>query len=225
MLAEVKSIKVRPTRRRGLKIVEARLGDETGADHGRLVQPGLARRSPAAGHPGCSLTASSSARASRSRAHEIADESGRAGGIHTTGVVPAHPATDGLTTQKMREWVFQALPAVVQAIEPLPAELRVRRKLPGIADSLSAIQFPAELEQVPLARERLALEELILHQVSLAARRRGRDISRPGIALRPPGELVERWLASLPFEPTDGQRAAFAEVDADLGGPGRCSGC
>jgi ATP-dependent DNA helicase RecG len=27
---------------------------------------------------------------------------------------------------------------------------------------------------------------------------------------------VERWLASLPFEPTEGQRRAFAEIDADL---------
>ena len=28
--------------------------------------------------------------------------------------------------------------------------------------------------------------------------------------------LAERWLASLPFEPTEGQRAAFAEIDTDL---------
>ena len=31
-----------------------------------------------------------------------------------------------------------------------------------------------------------------------------------------PGELVARWLESLPFEPTAGQLAAFDEIDADL---------
>ena len=43
-------------------------------------------------------------------------------------------------------------------------------------------------------------------------------IARPGSRSSRRGELVERWLASLPFEPTGGQRAAFAEIDADLGG-------
>jgi ATP-dependent DNA helicase RecG len=217
VLAEVKSIKVRPTRRRGLKIVEARLLDETGLITAVWFnQAWLADRLK----PGTRILAHGKFERTgfKVAAHEIADESGKAGGIHTTGVVPSHPATEGLTTQKLREWVFQALPAAVQSIEPLPAELRVRRKLPGIADSLSAIQFPAQLEQVSPARERLALEELILHQVSLAARRRGRDRSRPGIALGPPGKLVERWVASLPFKPTAGQRAAFAELDADLMG-------
>ncbi|CAN5483310.1 ATP-dependent DNA helicase RecG [soil metagenome] len=218
VLAEVKSIKVRPTRRRGLKIVEARLRDETGLITAIWFnQAWLADRLP----PGTRVLAHGKFERSGFKvgAYEIADQSGRSDGIHTTGVVPAHPATDGLTTQKIREWVFQALPQAVQAIEPLPAALRIRRKLPGIADSLTAIQFPADLDQVPLARQRLALEELILHQFSLAARRRGRDVSRPGIALPSPTEVVERWLASLPFVPTDGQRAAFAEVDRDLAGP------
>ena len=31
-----------------------------------------------------------------------------------------------------------------------------------------------------------------------------------------PGELVARWIESLPFEPTAGQLAAFDEIDADL---------
>ena len=44
-----------------------------------------------------------------------------------------------------------------------------------------------------------------------AAAGRGRELRS-----RAAGELVERWLASLPFEPTADQRRAFAEIDADL---------
>ena len=40
----------------------------------------------------------------------------------------------------------------------------------------------------------------------------------PGIAFEPPGELVRRWLGSLPFELTGGQRRAVQEIDADLVG-------
>src|SRR5204863_1002140 len=38
----------------------------------------------------------------------------------------------------------------------------------------------------------------------------------PAPVLRATGELVDPWLASLPFEPTDDQRAAFEALDEDL---------
>ncbi len=56
-------------------------------------------------------------------------------------------------------------------------------------------------------------------------RRGARRESRPGVAIPPPGDLVARWLDSLPFEPTKGQLQAFDEIDADLGAAGRCSVC
>ena len=92
-----------------------------------------------------------------------------------------------------------------------------------MADALFAIHFPDDAEAADSARERLAFEELLLHQVALAARRRGRVRTRPGITLDPPGELTRSWMESLPFELTDGQRRACGEIDADLAGDGRCS--
>ena len=77
--------------------------------------------------------------------------------------------------------------------------------------------FRTSLDEAERARDRLAFEELFLHQAALAARRRGRQASRPGIALGAPGELVAGWLASLPFELTGDQRRAVDEIDADLG--------
>ena len=40
--------------------------------------------------------------------------------------------------------------------------------------------------------------------------------ARPAPRLGGAGEMVGRWVESLPFEPTGDQRAAFAEIDADL---------
>jgi len=102
------------------------------------------------------------------------------------------------------------------AIEPLPAELRARRGLALAGDALTEAQFPDSLEGAEEARRRLAFEELFLHQVALAARRSDRRARHPGISLTDPGELVERWLASLPFELTGDQRAALGDIDADL---------
>ncbi len=227
---EVRSARLRPTRRRGLTIVEATVADESGPAkavwfnqawlaerlqegtrlllHGKLDRSGFRvdayefLPSDAAGSGGQS-------------APEVAAGAAPAG-LHTTGIVPVHPATERLRAQRLREWAWQVLPLAGHALEPLPAELRARRRLAGAGDALATAQFPGSLAQADVARDRLAFEELFLHQAALAARRQGRQASRPGLPLGQPGELVGRWLKSLPFEPTGDQRRAMTEIDADL---------
>ena len=105
------------------------------------------------------------------------------------------------------------------ALEPLPARQRAQDGMPGVADALVASHFPADEGQAAEARRRLAFEELLLYQASLAARRRRRAESGRGTAIGPVGERVGRWLDSLPFELTGDQRAALDDVDGDLAGP------
>ena len=139
-------------------------------------------------------------------------------GLHTTGSfhVPRHRAP--ARAEGPRVGVAGARLAA-DAIEPLPARVRVRHGMPGVADALTA-HFPDSLIEAELARERLAFEELVLHQVALA-RRSERRASRPGIPLEASGGLVAAWIESLPFELTGDQRAAIADIDADprLGSP------
>jgi len=217
VLVEVRSARVRPTRRRNLRILEAAVADASGPMTATWFnQAYLAERLT----PGTRLLLNGKleAKGFRVAAHEVLIGDGPATGIHTTGLVPMHPASQRLAAHRIREWAHLSLEAATLAIEPLPAELRTRRGLPGEADALRAVHFPERLENARLARERLALEELLLHQVALALRRRSRRDSRPGIeiATSAPGGLVERWLGSLPFEPTADQRQAFAELNNDL---------
>ncbi len=137
-------------------------------------------------------------------------------GIHTTGRVPVHPATERLRQQRLREWAWQVTALAPHAVEGIPAEVRARLGLGGAADALRAAHFPASAAEQEEAEQRLRFEELLLHQTILAARRAGRRQARSGQELGEPGELTQRWIASLPFTLTDGQRAAFAELDADL---------
>ncbi|HEX6455676.1 MAG TPA: ATP-dependent DNA helicase RecG, partial [Solirubrobacterales bacterium] len=64
--------------------------------------------------------------------------------------------------------------------------------------------------------ERLAFEELFLHQALLATRKRTHRTARPAPRFGKPGDLVARWLDSLPFEPTGDQLEAFDEIEGDL---------
>jgi ATP-dependent DNA helicase RecG len=94
--------------------------------------------------------------------------------------------------------------------------MRARRGLAGVADAVKAAHFPESEADVEQARERLAFEELFLYQALLTTRKRSRRAARPGPRFGKPGEMVGRWIESLPFEPTKDQRAAFSEIDADL---------
>ena len=216
VMVDVRSARVRPTRRRNLRLVEAAVADHSGPMKAVWFnQAYLAERL----RPGTRLLLNGKLDRSgfRVATHEIVSGgAGPAAGLHTTGIVPVHNATRELSAKRLREWIFQAVERAGDAVEALPAELRARRGLPGEADAFRCAHFPASAEQAETARGKLAFEELCLHQVALAVRRGARRESRPGIAFEPPGELVASWLAALPFAPTDGQGTAFAEIDADL---------
>ena len=213
--------KQRPTRRRGLRILEAHVGDASGSatatwfNRGWLaerLQPGtrLLLRGKLSGY-GFNVTE-----------HEIlASADGRDGdsaGIHTTGMVPVHPASEKLRPQRLREWAWQAVTVARNAVEPIPASVRGGLGMPSAPDALAASHFPAGEREALSARRRLAFEELLLYQASLATRRARRREGRAARPLDPPGDLVSAWLESLPFELTGDQLAAIDEVDADLGG-------
>ena len=211
---EVRSVRLRRTRRRGLTIVEAMVADDSGPAKALWFnQPWLAERLREGSR--VLLYGKLERTGLRVEAHELADR-GAGPGIHTTGLVPVHPASEGLRPHRIREWAWQARALTRHALEPLPTELRARRRLPAAGDALAAAHFPEDLTGAAQARDRLAFEELFLHQVALATRREGRRASRSAIPIRRPSELVGRWLTSLPFEPTRDQRRAMAEIDADL---------
>jgi ATP-dependent DNA helicase RecG len=231
---EVRSARLRPTRRRGLTIVEAKVADDSGPTSATWFnQAWLVEKLT----PGTRLLLRGQLdrRGFRVSEHEFLDlgEDGGADsddrplrgaapgrrpppGLHTTGLVPVHPATEKLRPQRLREWVWQAAGLASDAIEPLPAELRARRELAGAADAICAVHFPTDAEGVALARRRLCFEELLLYQAALATRRRQRRSARPGPRLGEPGELATRWIDSLPFSLTADQRRALEEIDADL---------
>jgi ATP-dependent DNA helicase RecG len=130
--------------------------------------------------------------------------------------VPVHPATEDLPPKKIREWAEQAVRLAPNAIEGLPAALQRERGLPGVGAAIRAAHFPESPGELEEARRRLGFEELFLHQALLATRKTSHRRARPAPRFGKPGDLVERWIASLPFVPTDDQRAAFADIDRDL---------
>ena len=211
---EVASAKVRPTRRRRLTILEADVFDASGrAKAVWFNRAWLADRLQAGTR--LLLHGKLEKRGFNVAEHEFLD-SGDEAGIHTTGVVPVHPASERVRPQRIREWVWQALPLARHAVEPIPGRLRRELRMAGATDSLTASHFPADEHAAEAARERLAFEELFLYQAALVSRRGRRISTNPGVALPAAGDRVETWIDSLPFVLTTDQRRAIEEIDEDL---------
>jgi ATP-dependent DNA helicase RecG len=134
-------------------------------------------------------------------------------GEATADYAAIYPASEDITTKKLRELVGAALPHSV--VDPLPAPLKQTELLPARIDALWALHRPRSLEEAETGRRRLAFDELLLLQVGLALRRRERE-SEVAPALAAPGELVARYRDVLPFRLTEHQERAIAEIDADL---------
>ncbi|MGD9737604.1 MAG: ATP-dependent DNA helicase RecG [Solirubrobacterales bacterium] len=213
VLVEVLGAKPRPFRKRRLTIVGVKVGDESGSVRATWFnQPWVAEKL----EPGAELllTGKLTGKGFTVNEWELLHEG--AGEIEDSSFVPVHAATEALRPQRIREWAEQAVGLARNAVEGLPAELRARRRLAAVGDAIAAAHFPESEEELAAARERLAFEELFLHQALLASRKRSRRAARPAPRLGPPGERVAAWLETLPFAPTGDQRNAFAEIDADL---------
>jgi ATP-dependent DNA helicase RecG len=210
VLVEVLGAKPRPFRKRRLTIVGVKVGDESG--HLRATwfnQPWVADKLERGTR--LLLTGKVTNRGFGVNEWELVGEEDP-----SSGFVPVHPATETLRPQRLRDWAEQACRWAPNAIEGLPAELRARRGLAGAGEAIRAAHFPVTPAEAEAALERIAFEELFLHQAILATRKRTHRLARPAPRFGKPGELVGRWIESLPFEPTSDQLAAFDEIESDL---------
>jgi ATP-dependent DNA helicase RecG len=233
VLVEVLGAKPRPFRRPGLTITSVKVGDDSGHIKATWFnQPWVADKL----NPGTRLllTGKVTKRGFGVNEYEVLSAAGGEGEDPRTDAparpqdpaprqdprpgsyVPVHPATEALRPQRIRSWAEQACRWAPNAIEGLPAELRARRSLPGVADAIRTIHFPSTPEDAEEGLSRVAFEELFLYQAILATRKRTHRTARPAPRLGKPGEPVGRWVDSLPFEPTVGQLSAFDEIDADI---------
>ncbi len=213
VVVEVRSIASRSVRRRGMRpLVEATVGDETGVMKATFFnQPWLVQRYPA----GTRLVLHGKYEA-RNR-FRVQGHARTAEAVAGADAVAHYPATEGLSSTQILALVRAHAAALADVAEPLPTALRMRETLPDRRSALAVSHFPRVDADVHAGRRRLAFDELLLAQLVLLRRRRGRLASTHAPALDGEHELTARWLAGmLPFALTGDQERALAAIDADI---------
>lgn len=132
-------------------------------------------------------------------------------------LTPVYPVTDGLSQQRLRQLCKQALGLLERPSgighDELEADIVAALVLlhgPTPEVSLAALEAGSHP-----AQKRLAMDELLAHQLSLlqARRRMQEQSARP---LSRGGDLLERFRASLPFPLTQAQDRVIGELARDL---------
>ncbi len=134
--------------------------------------------------------------------------------VHTARVVPVYPLTAGVTQKRLRELLARILERALPAVED-PLDADERDGLPSLAEALQTAHFPEEAADVTGALDRLAFDELLALQLTLAQVRQARESLRaPRLAV---SEAVrDEIVAALPFVLTDDQASAVGAIVEDL---------
>jgi len=139
--------------------------------------------------------------------------------VHMGRITPVHRAAEGITTRTIRELVWRALEQLRAIPDPLPPEIVTSESLSGYDAAVRAIHFPQDQGELGAAVERLKFDELFTLELGVAFRKHRVEAAEKGVSHTPEGPLVERLIATLPFEPTAAQRRATAEVGEAMARP------
>nr|WP_111298384.1 ATP-dependent DNA helicase RecG [Paracoccus saliphilus] len=131
---------------------------------------------------------------------------------------PVYPLSAGLTQKGISKAVDAAMSRLPELDEWIDPQLKATRGWPSFADGLAQAHAPASaaaLSPDSPARARLAYDEFLAHQMTLALVRRERRRLK-GRASQDSGTLRRKVLDSLPWPPTGAQIRAVEEIAADM---------
>ncbi|MBI2017873.1 ATP-dependent DNA helicase RecG [Candidatus Daviesbacteria bacterium] len=136
-------------------------------------------------------------------------------GLHTGGLIPVYPETEGLSSKWVRTKIDQLLPQVEnQLTDPMPGF--IRGEMLSLKDAIRKIHYPESWDDIEKSRERLGFDELFY--ISLATQKARMEWKKkPPIA---PLDInkndLNYFLKSLPFKLTSAQKKVIAEIIEDL---------
>lgn len=131
---------------------------------------------------------------------------------------PVYPLTAGITQKGMRRAALDSVSMAPNPAEWIDPALVQEKNWPSWKTALEQAHHPVSAGDVSPnspARERLAYDEFLAHQATLAIARQNRR-EKPGVASVGGGGLRGKVLNSLPFSLTGAQFRAVAQIVDDL---------
>ncbi len=130
---------------------------------------------------------------------------------------PVYAASAELPSRQIARVIGNVLEGVAEAVvDFVPEAVRKRRELPPRRTAILRYHRPVSSEDVPVARRRLAYDELLLCQLAVRIARRARKQGPKAKPITISEEIDRRIRGRFPFALTVGQDRAVREIVADL---------
>ncbi|GAA2472439.1 ATP-dependent DNA helicase RecG [Winogradskya humida] len=226
LLAQVKSLTVRPMRQRRGTMLEITIGDGSGATLTcTFFNQAWRERELLKGRWGLFAGKVTDFRGKRQlngpayqllKADATQDEAAEEIEEFAGALIPVYPAAAAMPTWTIAKHVRTVLENFQAPDDPLPGTVRANRNLVGIGKALHEIHRPTSQEELYKAKYRLKWDEAFAVQLTLV-QRKARAAESPGRS-RPRSDtgLLTAFDASLPYELTEGQARVGEEIAADL---------
>lgn len=135
--------------------------------------------------------------------------------VNADRLLPVYSAIKGLKNQLVRKILLELAPLIKMLPETLPQSVIESERLVSFSDAIWGMHFPKSPQDIKLARERLAFEELF--QLLLASQlNRNANSKLQGWQMKFDLAAVKHFVAQLPFDLTGAQRRAAWEIIQDF---------
>ncbi|MEK7698300.1 MAG: ATP-dependent DNA helicase RecG, partial [Nitrospirota bacterium] len=143
--------------------------------------------------------------------------------IHTSRIIPVYKATEGFSPKQLRTLMFNTINTyAAPAKDYLPEAILKRHNLMSLEKSIREIHFPEEFNNVDTlnrgtspAHVRLIFDDFFLLELGLALMKK-KEVLETGISFKGKNILVDKFLKNLPFELTNAQKRVFEQIRADM---------
>jgi ATP-dependent DNA helicase RecG len=235
-VGEVKTAKVITTRKKGMKIFELTVADETGLlkckwfnqpyleryfNRGhRVILSGIVKGNPYLDSTFTRFNASVGPEMDNPDFELFEHEDTL---IHTSRIVPVYRATEGFSPKQLRTLLFNSLQSYLSLMRDyLPEDIIERNNLMPLNKAIREIHFPEEMSDIDVlnrgvskAHRRLIFDEFFLLELGLALMKK-KEVSESGIPFEVELLLVETFLKTLTFELTHAQKQVFEQIKSDM---------
>ena len=139
--------------------------------------------------------------------------------IHTGGLIPVYPETEGLSSRWLRYILRPLLAQFKKKIEDtLPEVIKREENLLPLNQALWQIHFPDSKELSEKARKRFSFQELFLIQLNII-REKMRLKKERAISIPFNLKIIKSFVDSLPFKLTNAQRKSSWQILKDIEKP------
>lgn len=230
----IKASGVVVTRRRGLKIFEMAVEDETGIIYAKwfnqpylnklfkngqkVMLSGKVRLNSYHGYgleienPGFEIV------------EEDKDMQTPKESLHMGRIVPVYHETYGLNSRRIRDVIKEILGhLLIRLVDPIPDQILQRNRLIPLKEAIYNVHFPPDGSDINLlnrgeseAHKRLAFDEFFLLELGLVIKKMTASNEKKGIKFNTNGPLSKRLSEILSFKLTSAQVRVINEIKSDM---------